>query len=127
MKTPLREHWRNLVCPDCAARADHNRLRHHDGCPVGDGYDTIQADDRAFFDRYPDVDVRRRKPVLAELLDVALTTGITLPPNPWQGMDARRLRADLPHRQPRRPIQGLRERLPRRRPRPRRTNNLDHT
>ena len=72
-----------MTCPDCAARTKGNRLEHKPGCPIGDGYDTIQTDDRTFFERFPDVMVRRRKPVLAELLDVALNSGLRLPPNPY--------------------------------------------
>jgi hypothetical protein len=72
-----------LACPDCAARTDEGRLSHESGCPIGDGYETIQDDDRAFFERFPDVMVRRRKPALAELLDVALNSGLRLPPNPF--------------------------------------------
>jgi hypothetical protein len=81
--TSLRDHRsEHLICPDCAAHPDPDRvLRHHPGCPIGDGYDKIQADDRAFFDTYPNVDVRRRKPALAELLDLMLVSGATLPPN----------------------------------------------
>jgi hypothetical protein len=71
------------VCPDCGAPSAAALLRHQSGCPIGDGYDAIQVDDRAFFDRYPAVDVRRRKPVLAELLDVLLAAGTELPPNPF--------------------------------------------
>jgi hypothetical protein len=41
----LREHWRNLICPDCGARADRDRLRHHLGCPIGDGYVLVLSTD----------------------------------------------------------------------------------
>jgi hypothetical protein len=76
-----RERRHNPVCPDCAATANHGALHHQPGCPIGEGYNKIQADDRAFFDTHPFTNVRRRKPVLAELLEPLLLTGTTMPPN----------------------------------------------
>lgn len=65
-------------CPDCSGTWDE-----HDGsCPAWHALDAMKRDDRAFFDKYPDVDVRRRKPVLQELMQMLAASGREVPEPP---------------------------------------------
>lgn len=77
------EYLKTVRCPDCGVQVRESGLIHESGCPVGDGYDKIQNDDREFFEQYPDVNTRRRKPVMAELIDVMLISGVQAPENPY--------------------------------------------
>lgn len=67
-----------IPCDDCAgALADHSP-----GCPAVEVIDRQADDDRQFFERFPDVDTRRRKPHISELREVFAASGTPLPPPP---------------------------------------------
>jgi hypothetical protein len=42
------------ACPDCAAHSTGGHLRHDDTCPLGNGIDALNADDRHWFEQHPD-------------------------------------------------------------------------
>lgn len=65
-------------CPDCLGTWD----THARECPLWRAMDKQQQDDRAFFDKYPDVEVRRRKPSVEELTAMAMSAGIEIPEPP---------------------------------------------
>jgi hypothetical protein len=67
-----------VECADC----DGTWEAHARECLTWRAMDRQQRNDRAFFDRYPQVDVRRRKPLLEELMAATIGSGIELPELP---------------------------------------------
>jgi hypothetical protein len=59
-----------VTCPDCSACQTGGRLTHDDTCPLGRGYDEIQADDRMWFALRPPERVRRRPPHWSEIAEL---------------------------------------------------------
>jgi hypothetical protein len=67
-----------VECPDC----DGTWEVHAHECPIWQAMHRQQQDDREFFDRYTQIDVRRRKPVVGELLTAMVGAGIEIPELP---------------------------------------------
>ena len=62
-----------VVCPDCnRAFGEDGHLVHDKTCPLGLGYDEIQADDRAWFEQHPGATTRRRPVHWAEAADLRM-------------------------------------------------------
>jgi hypothetical protein len=58
------------TCTDCTAQRVDGDLVHNDTCPLGLGYDEIQADDRFWFALRPHEAERRRPAHWAEIAEL---------------------------------------------------------
>lgn len=58
------------TCPDCNRTVIDGELHHDDTCPLGLGYDEIQDDDRAWFERYRMFSTRCRPPHWTEVAEL---------------------------------------------------------
>lgn len=75
----------SVVVPVAESIRDHTpRLRHEQGCPVGDAVTAILADDLAWFQQHPFTPYRFRSAGLVELIEMAGAGGYDpLDPGPW--------------------------------------------
>jgi hypothetical protein len=67
-----------IECPDC----DGTWEVHAHECPIWQAMRKQQNDDREFFDKHPQVEVRRRKPIVEELLTAMVCGGFEIPELP---------------------------------------------
>ena len=65
-------------CPDC----NGNWIDHELTCPILLAFEKQQDSDRDFFKKYPNVDTRRRKPIVEEILMALVANGQELPELP---------------------------------------------
>jgi hypothetical protein len=67
-----------VECPDC----DGTWEVHAHECPIWQAMEKQKQDDRQFFERHPQVEVRRRKPIVEELLTALIVGGVEIPELP---------------------------------------------